>query len=214
MPCLGDHAADFKIKTYLRSGARVRHGTPHPARPRPPFQGEIILRLFQRPPQTEPPEKRRCRSDRLARRSYKFFVQHIVHCSSLNLDQTDTKIRQGASSLKDLQTIPSLPQTEKKPKNAQNAIPQAKLQPLTPIKLLFDFSLIYTVLRKAGNEGEQKSSFPPEAFLSKHSPAPQHPQTDQKMPGPESTRDKEPKPLNFNSAWANFVPILAKFYLS
>ena len=49
------------------------------------------------------------------------------------------------------------PQIEQKPQIAQNAIPQAKPQPPTPIKLFFDFSLIYTVLRKAGNRGEQIS---------------------------------------------------------
>ena len=72
------------------------------------------------------------------------------------------------------------PQIEQKPKIAQNTIPQAKPQPPTPIKLLFDFSLIYTVLRKAGNQGEQESPFSWEALLPKHYPTPQHSQTDQK----------------------------------
>ena len=77
-------------------------------------------------------------------------------------------------------TSKTLPQMEHEPQITQNAIPQAKLQPPTPIKLLFDFSLIYTVLHKAGNKGEQESPVPPEAFLPKHHPAFQHSQTDQK----------------------------------
>ena len=85
----------FKVKNYLRSGTRVRHETPHPTRLQAPTpQGETISWPFQWPPQTLTPDKRQCQSDPIARRSYKFFVQHIVYYSSLKLDQTDTKIRQ------------------------------------------------------------------------------------------------------------------------
>ena len=158
----------------------MKHHTSHAPRPLSPRRNNP--RPFQRPPQTETPNKRRCQSGPIARRSCKFFFQHIVCYSSLTLDQTNTKIRQGARSGRP-PNDPQTPQMKQKPQIAQNAIPQAKLQPPTPIKLLFDFSLICTVLRKAGNKAEQESPVPPKALLSKQHSSPQHSQN-----GPENAR--------------------------
>ena len=144
----------------------MKHHTSHAPRPLSPRRNNP--RPFQRPPQTETPNKRRCQSDPIARKGYRFFFQHIVYYSSLTSDQTNTKIRHGASS--------GRPQMKQKPQMAQNAIPQTKLQPPTPIKLLFDFSLIYTVLRKVGNKGEEESPVPLKALLPKHHSSPLHSQ--------------------------------------
>ena len=171
----------------MRSGTRVRHETPHLARPQAPTPKEKQSPTIPTTSTNRNPNKQRCQSGPIARRSCKFFFQHIVCYSSLTLDQTNTKIRQGARSGKP-PSDPKTPQMKQKPQIAQNAIPQAKLQPPTPIKLLFDFSLIYTVLRKAGNKAEQESPVPPKALLSKHHSSPQHSQN-----GPEKRQVWNPQ---------------------
>ena len=105
------------------------------------------------------------------------------------------------------------PQMKQKPQIAQNTIPLAKLQPLIPIQLLFDFSLIYTVLRNPGNKGEQESPFPQKHFSPSTIPLPSTHKRTRKTPGLESARDKEPKPLNCNSAWTNcYLPLVTSIY--
>ena len=86
------------------------------------------------------------------------------------------------------------PQIEQKPQISQNATPQAKSQPPTPTKLLFDFSLIYTVLHKAGNKGELESPFSLELLLPKHYPAPQALSCSSVLPnGPEKCQVQNPQ---------------------
>ena len=167
------------MKNYLRTGARVRHETPHLARSQAPTPKEEQSPTIPTTSTNRNPNKRECQSDPIARRGCKIFFQHIVYYSSLTLDQTNTKLRQGDSSERPPNDS-KIAQMKQMLQIAQNAIAQAKLQPPTPIKILFEFSLIHTVLRKAGNKGEQESPVPPKALLPKHHSSPQHSQN-----GPE-----------------------------
>ena len=144
----------------------MKHHTSHAPRPLSPRRNNP--RPFQRPPQTETPNKRRCQSNPIARKGYRFFFQHIVYYSSLTSDQTNTKIHHGASSGRP-------PNEAEAPNGAKCDTPDQTTAP-DPIKLLFDFSLIYTVLRKVGNKGEEESPVPLKALLPKHHSSPLHSQ--------------------------------------
>ena len=171
----------------------MKHHISHAPRPPPPRRNYPLP--SQRPPQIETPNKRRFQG------GVTNFLFNTLSIILPGIWVRPTPKFAGVPAEEDLRTI------RRRPPNRAEAPNREKYdtpgQTTSPYKLLFDFSLIYTVLRKAGMQEEQESPFSLEAVLPKHYPAPQCSQTDQKKPGPESARDRGSKLLNLNSAWTN-----------
>ena len=168
------------MRKYLRSRAGVRHEAPHPARLHASTPKEKRSPTIPTTSTNRNPQKTTVTVQPHCKEGLQIF--YSTHCLlfflALGSDQHQNP--PGCQPRKISERSQDASQIEQKPQIAQNTILQAKPQTPTPIKLLFDFSLIYTVLRKAGNQGEQESPFSSEALLPKHYPAPQHSQTDQK----------------------------------
>ena len=165
------------MKTFLRSGARVCHETLHLARPQAPTPKEKQSRTIPTTSTNQTPQKTAVSVRPHCKEGLQIFLS--THCQLFLLDLTsDQHQNPPESQLRKTSNDPKTPSpNEAEAQIAQNPIPLAKLQAPTPIKLLFDFSLICTVLRKA-------------PFLSLALP-----KRIRKMPGPESAKDKGAKPL-------------------
>ena len=167
----------------MRSRARVRHETRHPTRPQAPTPKEKQSPTIPDNP-NDPYQLKPATNDGVSPTSLQGGVTNFLF-NTLSIILPCTWVRPTPKSARvpaqgDLRTIPRrLPNRAEAPNRAKYGTP-GHTQPPTPIKLLFDFSLIYTVLRKAGNQGEQESPFSSEALLPKHYPAPQRSQTGQK----------------------------------
>ena len=167
------------MENYLRPGARVRHETPHLARPQAPTPKEEQSPTIPTTSTNRNPNKRECQSDPIAKRGCKIFFQHIVYYSSLTLDQTNTKIRQGDSSER-LQTIPRSPKWSRCSKSRKIRYPRPNYSPRP--QLNYCLSLVWYTQFFVRPEIKENKNLP---FLQRHFspstiPLPSTPKTDQK----------------------------------
>ena len=129
------------MKNY--SGPRLefdmKHDTPHASGP--PHQRRNNSPTIPMAPTNQNPRQTPMSGRRHCQEELQIFVQHIVYYSSLNLDQTNTKIRQRAPAPEDLQTITRLPLNRAKaPKSHKMRFSRPK--PPNPIKFLFSVSFL------------------------------------------------------------------------
>ena len=199
------------MKYYLGSGARVRHETSHSAclqapplrRNNPPT---IPTTLTNRnPQQTTVSVRRHCKEE------LQCFVQHILYYSSLNLDRERHQNLPGSPS-------PGTPQRlstkwSMSPKSRKMRYPRPNYSPRPQLNYCLILVWYTQFFIRPEIKGNKNLPFPQRHFSPSTTPLPSTPKRTRKTPGPESAREKGPKPLNFSSTWTNFLPTLGKFCL-